>query len=116
MAWPSESNSAPWKALTSSGSRRSESEVNPQRSAKTTVTWRRSASACGTLGFAAATGSRGDPQRGQKAKSGSQAKPQLAQDIGCRRPQWGQKAKSAIISKPQPTQVIDIHPAERRLP
>jgi hypothetical protein len=58
------------------------------------------------LGSAAAAGARDDPQRGQKAKSGSQTKPQLAQATGCRRPQRGQKAKSANISKPQPTQVI----------
>jgi TRAP-type mannitol/chloroaromatic compound transport system permease large subunit len=55
----------------------------------------------------AAIGRRGNPQRGQKAKSGSQAKPQLVQGAACRRPHRGQSAVSAKIPKPQPTQVID---------
>src|SRR5437660_1379197 len=67
MAWLSEVNNALWKVRTSSGSRRSESDVKPQRSANRTVTCRRSASAGRAVGLIAETCPSADPQRGQKA-------------------------------------------------
>ena len=106
MAWASDSNSAFWKARTSSGSSRSESEVNPERSAKRTVTCRRSASACGTWGcrrgrLARRSAARTEGEVRLAGKAAAHAGNRL------RRPQRGQKAKSAKISKPQLAQVID---------
>ena len=47
------------------------------------------------------------PQRGQKAKSGAQAKPQLWHVFGCFAPHFGQNAKPVSIWKPQSAQFID---------
>src|SRR5262245_16069760 len=131
MALPNIANRAFWKARTSSGSRRSERVVKPETSAKSTVTCRRSASrdgSCraaplrgmtpavppGAVGdateasarVAGAGGARGTPHRGQKAKSGSQGAPHVAQATGCFRPQRGQKAKPADTSEPHPAHAI----------
>src|SRR5262249_25126726 len=93
------------------------------RSAKSTVTCRRSASrpsgcpaaggggawmGAGGTGGLLATGAapRAAPQRGQNAKSGSSSPPQPAQGVGGRRPQRGQNRKSAATSTPQPAHAI----------
>ena len=47
------------------------------------------------------------PHRGQKAKSGAQAKPQLWQTFGCFAPHLGQNAKPLWIWKPQSAQFIE---------
>src|SRR5688572_7090051 len=118
-------------AARSSGSRRSPREVNPARSANSTVTGRRSsfaplvprlagACAAGSVGprslgrSVALSAARGGcsggasvaisrvPHFGQKAKSGELAKPQEGQAVLSLRPQRGQKAKSALAPYPQP--------------
>ena len=48
------------------------------------------------------------PQRGQNAKSGSQAKPQAGHGPACRRPQHWQKEDIGSTSLPQPAQVLVI--------
>src|SRR6185295_6498037 len=103
MVRASDPKSAFWKARTSSGSRRSDSEVKPVRSAKRTVTWRRSASgpsgaAGGGAGFGAAVGTGG----GAAAGAGPAAGPGAARGA----PQRGQNANPGDASKPQPAQVI----------
>ena len=52
-------------------------------------------------------GVRAVPQRGQKAKPGSQTKPQFAQGVDCDRPQCGQNAKSDASSRPQPLHAME---------
>jgi hypothetical protein len=49
------------------------------------------------------------PHFGQKAKSGRQAWPQLAQEIGCLAPHFGQNAKPLSIVKPQAEQSIEAN-------
>jgi hypothetical protein len=71
------SNSAFWKARTSSGSSSSASAVKPVRSAKTTVTVRRSAGAASTAAGAGMPW----PQRGQNAAAGGVVAPQCAQVV-----------------------------------
>ena len=125
IAWASVSNSALWNARTSSGSSRSASAVKPERSAKSTVTWRRSASRLGPVRASrraailfdldrgrrrpadvrCRSGVRAAPQRGQNAKSGSHVKPHAGQGLGSRRPHRGQKAKPGDAWEPQPAQV-----------
>src|SRR6185503_16936686 len=112
MAAESVSNRAFWNERTSSGSSRSESVVNPDKSANSTVTGRRSASCDGSAGFwgfaglTGVFGLRAAPQRGQNAKSGSHGKPHAAQGLGSRRPHRGQNAKPGAASVSQPGQVI----------
>src|SRR5215510_8481320 len=112
MAAERVSNKAFWNDRTSSGSSRSESVVNPDRSANSTVTGRRSASCDGSADFwgvagvSGVFGLRAAPQRGQNAKSGSHAKPHAAQGLGSRRPHRGQNAKPGAASVSQPGQVI----------
>src|SRR2546425_7328246 len=108
MAW----NRSFWNARTSSGSERSLSAVKPERSANSTVTGRRSASAP-WLGDVAAgprvadTGSTGraavnaDPHFGQNAKSWAHTKLHAGQAAGSLRPHFGQNAKPDSVSKPQ---------------
>src|SRR6266508_2590120 len=102
------SSSALWNARTSSGSSRSASDVKPERSAKRTVTCRRSASRLAGGGFSAAAvvpGPSATPQRGQNAKSVSHTNPHARQARGSRRPHRGQNAKPGEASAPQPVQV-----------
>jgi hypothetical protein len=109
------SKSSPWSARTSSGSRRSPTVVKPARSAKSTVTGRRSlpispgARAGGADGCAAsprggavAAGRSAAPHFGQKANSAGQAKPHPGHALSSARPHRGQNAKSAAASPPQP--------------
>jgi peroxiredoxin len=107
--------------------------VKPDRSANSTLTKRRSASAPSTAagaddvsgaptapgaGVPGARGATaggafvpgagpapsGAPQRGQKAKSGAHVAPHAAQGDGCLRPHFGQNAKSDGSATPQPAQ------------
>src|SRR6478735_4421682 len=108
-----------------SGSVFSLSVVNPQRSAKRTVSIRRSAPSstdAGATAFgiaASRAGARvaeppiGVPHFGQNAKSGWQASPQATQEIGCRAPHFGQNAKPLSIAKPQAAQSIGMAPTAR---
>ena len=96
--------------------------VNPETSAKSTVTCRRSASSSGLRGGGDAAGvvprpasaapapsePRDVPHRGQKAKPGSQEKPHAAQSTGCRTPHRGQNAKPGDRLNPQPIQAIEV--------
>src|SRR5688500_14834393 len=108
MTAASVSNSRFWKARTSSGSSRSARPVNPARSAKSTVTCRRSASPWPPGRRSTPRGATGPPravpQCGQNAKSGSQGRPHAAQGAGNRVPHRGQNAKSGDVSAPQPEQ------------
>ena len=70
--------------------------MKPVRSAKSTVTWRRSASRVGAAG---AGGARAARRRGAAFAS-------PAADRRC--PQRGQKAKSGEASKPQPVQIMAL--------
>ena len=104
---PSVSNSAFWKARTSSGSSRSASAVKPERSAKSTVTWRRSASRW-VASFVVVRGASAVPHRTQNAKSASHEDPHAGHAKACRRPQRGQKENSPNNSKPQPMHAIVV--------
>src|SRR5437773_3644445 len=133
--------SSPWKALTSSGSRRSLSVVKPARSANRTVTSRRSASGSGppassafadgrdawgsrgtgpprspgSAGPPSGAGARRPPQRGQKANSLERGAPLDGHVEGSRLPHFGQKAKSGGDSKPQsPQRIATGYPQGRR--
>ena len=109
IAW----NRSFWNARTSSGSTRSLSAVKPERSAKSTVTGRRSASAPGAADLAAGprgadTGSAGraavnaDPHLGQNAKSGAHAKLHEGQTIPGERtssPKTGQRPGVSVFER-----------------
>jgi hypothetical protein len=91
------SNSAFWKARTSSGSSRSANVVNPETSANRTVTCRRSAARWRASGLAT-----GGASRAGVSCLG------MAATIGCRRPHRGQKAKAGDSSKPQSRHAIEV--------
>src|SRR5687768_11654042 len=96
MARASVSKSAVWKARTTSGSSRSDSAVNPVRSAKSTVTWRRSASRVALAAVGGAGGAGGGATGAVFASPGA----------ANRCPQRGQNAKSGGVPKPQPVQIM----------
>src|SRR5581483_687763 len=121
MIRASDSNSAFWKARTSSGSSRSDSAVKPVRSAKRTVTCRRSASGpagaaeaglASTSADAAAdadgaagtggTGEGGDARVAGALEDAVVAGPGVPAGVGAARalPQRGQKAKEGSHASP----------------
>src|SRR5262245_44439173 len=129
MASASIVNRSFWKERTSSGSSRSLSDVNPDTSANSTVTSRRSASTdeyagAGRTGELAAVGagvglgfaSSDAPHFGQKRKSGAQANPQAAHWTGKRRPHFGQKAKPGAVSKLQSGQFTQLASWDEAIP
>src|SRR5262245_36260949 len=142
MASASIVNRSFWRERTSSGSRRSLNDVNPDTSANSTVTSRRSAStgegagagagrpaglataaagratgvAAAGAGLGVAVAASDAPHFGQKRKSGAQANPQAAHSTGKRRPHFGQNANPGAVSNLQSGQFTQLFSRSEAIP
>ena len=91
----------------SSGSERSDSAVNPDRSANRTVTQRRSPSMRSVAsGGEEPPASHAAPHAPQKRKPGGLSSPHAAHDWARAAPQWPQKRCAASPNSPQPGQTL----------